>query len=84
MNLGIIFDIGPKDFPKKREGCYGCVRFTKSGLKDRSSLVKFINQIVNPIFDGIMEIIVRKEEIIEVKKYTREAAHVILNFAGSN
>jgi hypothetical protein len=61
MDLGIIFDIGPKDFPVKSEGCYGCVRFTKSGLKDRSSLVKFINRIVNPIFDGIMETIVRKE-----------------------
>jgi hypothetical protein len=35
-------------------------------------------------FDGIMETIVRKEEIIEVKKYAREAAHVILNFTGSN
>ncbi len=49
-----------------------------------SKPVKFINRIVNPIFDGIMETIVCKEEIIEVKKYAREAAHVILNFTGSN
>ena len=61
MDLGIIFDIGPKDVPVKSEGCYGCVRFTKTSLKDRSSLAKFINRIVNPIFDGIMETIVRKE-----------------------
>jgi hypothetical protein len=73
MNLGIIFDVGPEGFPVKSEGCYDCGRFTKSDLKDRPSLVKFINRIVNPIFDGIMETIVPKEEIIEVKKYAREA-----------
>ena len=82
--MGMFYDINPKDFPVKSESCYGCVRFTKTSLKDKSSLFRFLNGIINPIFDGIMETIVSNEEILEAKKYAREATHVSSNQTGSD
>jgi hypothetical protein len=47
-----------------------------SRLKERSSLFRFLNGIVNPIFDHILETIVSKEEVLEAKKHAKEATHV--------
>jgi len=82
--MGMFYGIDPKDFPVKSESCYGCIRFTKTGLKNKSSLFRFLNGIINPIFDGIMETIVSKEEIMAAKEYAREATHVIPNRTGSD
>jgi hypothetical protein len=82
--MGMFYDIDPKDFPVKSESCNGCVRFTKTSLKDKSSLFRFLNGIINPIFDGIMETIVSKEEILEAKQYAREVTHVASNQTGND
>ena len=71
--MGLFYQVDPKDFPVRTDTCKGCVRFIKTGLKDKSSLFRWLNGIVNPVFDGIMETIVSRDEILEAKTYAREA-----------
>jgi hypothetical protein len=71
--MGKLYGINPQKFRVKSETCYGCVRFTKTALKDKSYLFRLLNGIINPVFDRIMGTIVSKQEIIEAKKYAKEA-----------
>lgn len=71
-----FYGVNPDNYLVKSEECRGCVRFIKTGLKERSSLFGFLNGIVNPVFDRIMETIVSKEEVLEAKKYAKEVTHI--------
>jgi hypothetical protein len=73
--MGKLYGVNHDDYPVKNEECQGCVRFTKTGLKEKSSLFRLLNGIVNPVFDRIMETIVIPEEVLEAKKYAKEATH---------
>jgi hypothetical protein len=42
----------------------------------KSSLFRFLNGIVNPVFDWILETIVSEEEVMEAKIHAKEATHV--------
>ncbi len=70
--MGKLYGVNHSDYLVSSEGCRGCVRFIKTGLKEKSSLFRFLNGIANPVFDWIMETIVSEEEVLEAKKHARE------------
>jgi len=73
--MGKFYSVNHNDYLVKSNECRGCVRFIKTGLKEKSSLFRFLNGIVNPLFDRIMETIVSREEVLEAKKHAKEATH---------
>ena len=76
--MGKLYGIDPRNYHVQTEACFGCVRFTKTALKDKSYLFRLLSGIINPVFDRIMETIVSKEEIMEAKKYAKEATQIPL------
>ena len=71
--MGWWHGIDPKRYHVYTEGCRGCIRFTKEGLKERSALFRWLNGRINPMFDCILGGIVTAEEVVEAKQYAREA-----------
>jgi len=74
--MGQLYGINPDNYLVKSAGCRDCVRFIKTGLKEKSSLFRMLNRFINPVFDHILETIVTRGEVLEAKRYAREATHV--------
>lgn len=74
--MGKLYGVSHSDYLVKSVECQGCVRFIKTGLKEKSSLFRFLNGIINPVFDWILETIVSEKEVLEAKKHAKEATHV--------
>jgi hypothetical protein len=49
------------------------MRFMKTALKEKSPVFSFLNSRINPVFDKMVERLVTEEEVLESKKYAREA-----------
>lgn len=64
--------IDPRDYAVRMEECYGCLRFLKEELKEKSPLFVRLNDIVNPAFNRLRDSIVTKEEIEEARRFARE------------
>ena len=73
--LGWLHRINPKDYQVRTLDCHGCIRFTKTALKEKSDLFCWLNDRVNPVFNLILETLVTQEEIQEAKRYARQATH---------
>lgn len=71
--LAWLHRIDPNEYEVRTESCYGCLRFYKVALKERSALFRWLNDRVNPAFDALLERIVTAEEVREAKAYAREA-----------
>ena len=71
--LAVWHRIDSRDYTVRSEACYGCMRFMKTALKEKSAAFRFLNDRINPIFDTIVERIVTEEELLEAKQYAREA-----------
>jgi hypothetical protein len=54
--------------------CYGCMRFYKLALKDKSGIFRWVNDLANPVFDTLLERIVTLEEIQGSKNFARSAS----------
>ncbi len=74
--MGKFYGVNHSNYLVKSDECQGCVRFIKTGLKEKSSLFRFLNRIVNPVFDWMLETIVSEEEVMEAKIHAKEATHV--------
>ena len=68
--------INPKDYPVKTEECYGCVRFMKNALKDKSPAFVWLNGLVNPVFNRIRDSIVTEEEKVKAVDFARSAMDI--------
>lgn len=75
LALAWFHRIDARDYPVRTESCYGCLRFVKTALKEKSPAFRLLNGRVNPIFDRIMESIVSLEEVRDAKTFAREATH---------
>ncbi len=53
--------------------CYGCMRFYKAALKEKSGLFRWLNGLVNPPFDALIERILTEEEVQLARAYARRA-----------
>ena len=71
--LAFRHGIDPRSYHVRSENCYGCMRFIKTALKEKSAAFRFLNSRINPVFDKIVERIVTEEEVLESKQYARAA-----------
>jgi hypothetical protein len=67
------YGIDPRDYPVRTETCYGCIRFMKESLKEKSMVARRLNDLINPVFNRIRDSIVTEEEIREARRFAREA-----------
>ena len=71
--LGWYHQVHPKDYKVRTESCYGCMRFRKTALKEKSATFRWLNDRMNPRFDRVIESIVTKEELQAAKEYARDS-----------
>jgi hypothetical protein len=71
--LAWVYRVNPADYTVRTPVCYGCMRFYKTALKEKSRLFRWLNRVINPVFDAVLERIVTQEEIKWAKAYARAA-----------
>lgn len=71
--LAWLYRIDPTQYEVRTPSCYGCLRFYKTALKERSSIFRWLNDRVNPLFDTLLERIVGVDEIEAAQNYARSA-----------
>jgi len=71
--LSWVHHVNPTEYEVRTPNCYGCIRFYKVALKDKSALFRRLNNLINPVFDATLERIVTQEEISRAKAYARAA-----------
>lgn len=81
LRLGMVLmgkwhRIDPRQYRVYTQGCYGCVRFTKTALKEESASFRWLNERANPVFDRILETIVTKEEVSEAKRFAHQSTQL--------
>jgi hypothetical protein len=71
--LARLYRVDPSAYDVRTPACYGCVRFTKLALKEKSALFRWLNDRVNPLFDAWLDRIVTEHEMQLAKRYARSA-----------
>lgn len=69
-----LYRVDPTVYIVRTPACYGCPRFQKLALKERSALFRWLNDRINPLFDHMIARIVAEEEIQRAKAYARAAS----------
>jgi hypothetical protein len=76
MRLLIVFhQVKPDEYILRTPACNNCFRFYKLALKENSSVFRWFNARINPVFDIALEKIVSKNELEDAKAYARRATH---------
>lgn len=65
--------IDPNSYQVRTASCYGCLRFLKTELKEKSAAFRWLNACVNPLFDALLEAKVSSAAVQEAKAYARRA-----------
>jgi hypothetical protein len=65
--------VNPAEYEVRTDTCFGCIRFYKVALKEKSALFRWLNDRVNPVFDAMLERLVSDEEMQEAKMYAQQA-----------
>ena len=73
--LSWIHRVNPSEYEVRTPNCFGCIRFYKVALKEKSGLFRQMNDLYNPLFDALLERIVTEEEIKQAKTYARAASN---------
>lgn len=73
--LSWTYRVNPSEYDVRTPACYGCIRFYKVALKEKSGLFRQMNDLFNPLFDALLERIVTEEEINQAKTYARAASN---------
>jgi hypothetical protein len=68
-----VYRVDPADYHVRTPACYGCIRFYKVALKEKSAAFRWLNDRVNPVFDELLERIVTQDEVQRAKSYARTA-----------
>lgn len=71
--MAVVYRVNPGEYDVRTPSCYGCMRFYKLALKEKSGLFRFLNALVNPHFDALMERILTSEEVHLAETYARAA-----------
>jgi len=72
--LSFLYRVNPAEYEVRTPQCFGCIRFYKTAMKEQSGLFRWMNNLVNPLFDALLERIVTEEEIKQAKTYARAAS----------
>lgn len=71
--MALLYRVDPGEYEVRTPSCYGCMRFYKVALKEKSGLFRALNDRVNPFFDALLERIVPPDEVQSAKAYARSA-----------
>src|SRR3972149_9591678 len=71
--LSWIYRVNPAEYEVRTPACFGCIRFYKVALKEKSVLFRRLHDLCHPLFDALLERIVTEEEIKQAKTYARAA-----------
>lgn len=71
--MAFAYRIDPDVYEVRSPDCYGCMRFYKVALKEKSGLFRRLNGLVNPHFDALIERILTEEEVQLAQAYARAA-----------
>ena len=70
-----LYHIDPEQYEVRTPACRGCIRFYKLALKERSGLFRWFNNLINPLFDRIIESILTEDELRVAKDYGKKATN---------
>ena len=65
--------IHARNYEVRNQRCYGCIRFMKEALKDKSPIFCWLNDRINPIFNQLRDEMITPQEKEEARKFAREA-----------
>ncbi|MHB1346669.1 MAG: nitroreductase [Candidatus Humimicrobiaceae bacterium] len=68
-----LYRIDPEEYEVRTPACHGCIRFYKVALKEKSKLFRWLNKIINPLFDKAIESIVSEDELRIARDYGKSA-----------
>ncbi len=71
--LAFFHRIDPDEYEVRTASCYGCMRFYKVALKEKSALFRWLNERANPLFDAVLESIITPQELQLAKEHARAA-----------
>ncbi|MBN2548836.1 MAG: hypothetical protein JXB15_06750 [Anaerolineales bacterium] len=71
--MALLYRVDPGEYEVRTPSCYGCMRFYKVALKEKSGLFCWLNGLVNPHFDALIERILTEEEVQLAQAYARAA-----------
>lgn len=71
--LAWVYRVNPIEYVVRTPNCYGCIRFYKVALKEKSALFRWMNDCINPIFDAVLEQIVTPHDLAQSKTYAHAA-----------
>ena len=73
--LSWVHSVNPSEYEVRTPDCFGCIRFYKVALKEKSGLFRRMNDLTNPLYDALLERIVTEEEMRQAKTYARAASN---------
>ncbi len=56
----------------RNQECYGCVRFMKAELEEKSPAFRFLNDRIGPLFRTMRDSMLTRAELDEAKRHARE------------
>jgi len=65
--------INPRDYKVRKQECYGCIRFMKVALKEKSPTFRWLNNRVDPLFNRLRDSLLTEEEIAAASAFAGEA-----------
>ncbi|MEE9935413.1 MAG: hypothetical protein K4445_06840 [Deltaproteobacteria bacterium] len=68
-----LYRIDPEEYEVRSPACFGCLRFQKLALKEKSALFRRLNALVNPLFDALLAKIVTEEEMRQATVHASQA-----------
>ncbi len=71
--LALLYRVNPDEYAVRTPSCYRCMRFYKVALKEKSGLFRFLNGLVNPYFDSMIERILTPDEMLQAREYAQKA-----------
>jgi len=80
--LGRIYEADLDAYGVGSPSCRACPRLTKLELKEKSALFRFLNGIVNPYFDRLIERLLEERELQEARDFAERA--VLSEVKGKN
>ncbi len=62
------------DYTMRSPFCHRCLRFKKNALKEQSSLFRWLDAHLNPVFNRLRDSLLTEQELEEARHFAAEAA----------
>jgi hypothetical protein len=71
--MALLYRVNPYEYEVRTSSCYGCMRFYKITLKEKSGLFRFLNSLINPLFDAMIERLLTTAELRDAEQFAKDA-----------